>query len=248
MAIKYLGERFDIHCGGVDNIFPHHENEIAQSECVTGGTYVNTWMHSEHLMIEKDKMSKSLDNVYTIDELIKIGFSAEMLRYALLSAHYRTKISFSINKKNEVSSSISRIVDFASRVETYIDDSTEAANYPAEYKNFIKAMDDDLDSPKAFAEFFDWIRKSNNQMDKNKFSTDDAIKAKKYINDFDAVFGIIPSKLDIPAKISELVSRREEARISKDWQLADNLRKKIYDLGWIVEDGPDGSKVKPIIE
>jgi cysteinyl-tRNA synthetase len=248
MAMKYLGQRFDIHCGGVDNIFPHHENEIAQSECVTGKPFVNIWMHSEHLMIEKDKMSKSLDNFYIIDELIKSGYSSEAIRYILLSAHYRTKVSFSRKKRQEAAKTIARITDFSNRIDKLIEGQTTISELPKEYVDFEKAMDDDLDSPRAIAAFFDWMRKVNYAIDKNGLSIKAALKARNYLNNFNIVFGILPPEYVIPQNVQTLVSKREAARKANDWEVADDLRQQIYELGWIVGDLANGSHCKPIID
>ena len=247
MAIKYLGQRFDIHCGGVDNIFPHHENEIAQSECATGKPFVKVWMHSEHLMIEKDKMSKSLGNFYIIDDLIKSGYSSETIRYILLSAHYRTKITFSGKKKQEAVKTVARITDFSDRLDKLIGDQKAISDIPKAFADIEKAMDDDLDSPRTFAVFFDWMRKINYTIDKNELSIKEALMAKNYLNNFNIIFGILPPKYVIPQNIKELMSKREDAREANDWKSADDLRQRIFELGWYVEDMPDGSHCKPII-
>jgi cysteinyl-tRNA synthetase len=248
MSMKYLGNHFDIHCGGVDNIFPHHENEIAQSVCATGNQFVNIWMHSEHLQIEESKMSKSSGNYFTVSNLIDQGFTPEAIRYILLSAHYRTNVSFSTNKKQEALRIINRVVDFKHKLESLASNLLANQNLPAAYSEFVSAMDDDLDTPMAFASFFEWLRKSNVLLDQGRLSRLEAKEGLKYINNFNAVFDIIPPDKKPPQNILSLVNERETARKAQDWSTADILRKKIQSLGWMVEDTPSGPKCKEIVD
>ena len=166
MSIEYLGPHFDIHCGGVDNKFPHHENEIAQSICATNKPFVNFWMHSEFLTVDGGKMSKSLGNYYCLNDLIKEGLTAEEFRYIVLSPHYRSKVNFSLDKKHEAKKAIQRIMGLKERLEKF--DESESVELPRGADNFISALENDLDSPAALAIFFDWIRETNSKLDNNE--------------------------------------------------------------------------------
>ena len=247
MSTKYLGEHFDIHCGGVDNIFPHHENEIAQSECAHDKTFVNYWLHSEHLMIDSGKMSKSLGNFYKIPDLIKMGFTPESLRYLLLNGHYRTKIEFSIDKKHEALKVVQRVNDFYDRLNRYSIEKSDNVLFPSEYKSFVEELDDDLNTSKALAIFFDWLRKTNSKIDDDSISNTEISEAINFIEKFNSIFDLLIDKSDIPNEVLVLVQKREEARANKDWDKADLMRVQIKELGWTVEDGKDGVKVKSIL-
>ena len=248
MSNKYLGDNFDIHCGGVDNIFPHHENEIAQSECTNNKPFVNYWLHSEHLLVNDGKMSKSAGNFYKISDLIDMGFTGEALRYLLLSGHYRTNINFLIDKKHEVLKVIRRINDFYNRVLELSAKCAKTDKLPDEYYSFVKALDDDLNTPKALAIFFEWLRKTNTQMDDNSLENKEILSAVNFIEKFNSIFDLIAEKSDIPSEIADLVKEREEARKKKDWAQADSIRNQIMEIGWIIEDTPDGFKLKPVLE
>ncbi len=248
MSNKYLGENFDIHCGGVDNIFPHHENEIAQSECANNKPFVNYWLHSEHLLVDGGKMSKSAGNFYKISDLIDIGFTSEALRYLLLSGHYRTNINFSVDKKHEALKVVQRINDFYERLLDLSAKCDKTGALPEAYNLFEKALADDLNTPEALAVFFEWLRKTNAQIDDNSLKDKDIISAINFIEKFNSVFDLIVEKSDVPSKITDLVKEREEARKVKDWAKADLIRDQILEMGWIIEDAADGFKIKPILE
>ena len=248
MSNKYLGDNFDIHCGGVDNIFPHHENEIAQSECANNKPFVNYWLHSEHLLVDGGKMSKSAGNFYKISDLIDKGFTPEALRYLLLSGHYRTNINFSVDKKHEALKVIQRINDFYNRLLELSAKCDKTAKLPDEYYSFEKALDDDLNTPEALAVFFEWLRKTNAQIDDNSLEDKDIISAVKFLEKFNTVFDLLIEKPDIPTAITNLMKEREEARKTKDWAKADSIRDQIMELGWIIEDLADGFKLKPVLE
>ena len=248
MSNKYLGDNFDIHCGGVDNIFPHHENEIAQSECANNKPFVNYWMHSEHLLVDGGKMSKSAGNFYKISDLIDMGFTPEALRYLLLSGHYRTNINFSVDKKHEALKVVQRINDFYERLLDLSAKCDKTGALPEAYNLFENALADDLNTPEALAVFFEWLRKTNAQIDDNSLKDKDIISAINFIEKFNSVFDLIAKKSDVPSKITELVKEREEAREVKDWAKADLIRDQILEMGWIIEDAADGFKIKPILE
>jgi len=243
MSMQYLGDHFDIHCGGVDNKFPHHENEIAQSICATGKPFVNIWMHSEFLIINSDKMSKTLKNYYRLDDLLNEGLSIEEIRYIMLSAHYRSKLNFSLEKKHEAKMAIQRILELNDRLNQFV--STEEKGLPVEAENFKLALSDDLDSPKALAIFFDWLRKTNRRLDSNKLSQSDIDKGKNFIYLLDSLYSLLNKKTMIPDEILVLVKERERARKNNDWEKSDKIRIQIIKDGWIIKDTPNGPKITP---
>lgn len=245
MSIKYLGNHFDIHCGGIDNLFPHHENEIAQSESATGEPFVNVWLHSEHLMVEDGKMSKSLQNFYKIEDLLETGFTPETIRYILLSAHYRKKLIFSKTKNHEASRAIKRITELKIRLEE-IAGSKLIQDYPQHYEAFVQALEDDLNTPKALAQFFDWVRKTNLTIDLDKLSPAAAGRGLNFILAFNSVFDILPKDENIPESILNLVKEREKARKNRDWTKSDEIRDELYKKGWTVKDSAEGSTVSKI--
>ena len=243
MSMQYLGDHFDIHCGGVDNKFPHHENEIAQSICATGKPFVNIWMHSEFLIINSDKMSKTLKNYYRLDDLLKEGLSVEEIRYIMLSAHYRSKLNFSLEKQHEAKMAIQRILELNDRLDQFV--STEEKGLPVEAENFKLALSDDLDSPKALAIFFDWLRKTNRRLDSNKLSQSDVDKGKNFIYLLDSLYSLLNKKTMVPDEILVLVKERERARKNNDWEKSDKIRIQISKDGWIIKDTPSGPKITP---
>jgi len=243
MSVEYLGEHFDIHCGGVDNMFPHHENEIAQSQCASGKPFVNTWLHSEHLMVEGGKMSKSEGNFYTINELKSQGFTPENIRYQLLSGHYRTKINFSLAKKQEGEKVVKRLGDFKARLLAEQSQDFENKKFPEEYIIFKEKLFLDLDTPNALAVFFDYMRKINTKMDSGLINNDEICSSLLFVEKFNYIFGIIPDSDIIPAEIKSLVEDRETARLEKDWALADEIRSQIDSLGWEIKDTISGTNL-----
>ena len=243
MSMQYLGDHFDIHCGGVDNKFPHHENEIAQSICATGKPFVNIWMHSEFLIINSDKMSKTLKNYYRLDDLLREGLSVEEIRYIMLSAHYRSKLNFSLEKQHEAKMAIQRILELNDRLDQFV--STEEKGLPVEAENFKLALSDDLDSPKALAIFFDWLRKTNRRLDSNKLSQSDIDKGKNFIYLLDSLYSLLNKKTMVPDEILVLVKERERARKNNDWEKSDKIRIQIIKDGWIIKDTPNGPKITP---
>ena len=245
MSSENLGNHFDIHCGGVDNMFPHHENEIAQSTCFSGEKFVNYWLHSEFLQVDGGKMSKSLRNFYTINDLIKKGFTAESIRYQLLAGHYRTKISFSLKKKQESDKVINRINEFQSSLMDFGAQEIQGDHLPESYYDFVKAMNDDLNTPKALAIFHSWMRKELEKVKTGTISNDEIRGSWNFLKIFDSVFCFISKKnLNIPLKIKKLIKLREAARVEKNWTLSDNFRDQIQREGWMVEDTAHGQKVK----
>ena len=246
MSMKYLGDHFDIHCGGIDNIFPHHENEIAQSCAATDSNFVNFWLHSEHLQIEGDKMSKSGGNFFRIGDLKKQGFSPEVVRFLLLNGHYRTKINFSIDKRFEGEQALKRISDLYRKLSTYnFINLKENNSLPNIYNKFISYLEDDLNTPKALAVVYSWIKTINKSIESNGI---DNITAKSGLNFLDIVnniFGILKTDEEIPFDIQILIKKRDRARQENNWSLADSIREEILGQGWKIEDTSDGVVCKP---
>ncbi|MEL1224731.1 MAG: cysteine--tRNA ligase, partial [Candidatus Neomarinimicrobiota bacterium] len=213
MSSENLGNHFDIHCGGVDNIFPHHENEIAQSTCSSGEKFVNYWLHSEFLLVDGGKMSKSLGNCFTVSDLVKKGFTAESIRYQLLAGHYRTKISFSLKKKQESDKVISRINEFQSMLIDLGAQDIQRKELPDSFYDFVEAMNDDLNTPKALGIFHSWMRRVSKKIKADSISKIEIGEAWNFLTNFDIVFGFLSEKtLKIPLKIEKLLNLREAAR------------------------------------
>ena len=245
MSSESLGDHFDIHCGGVDNMFPHHENEIAQSQCATDQPFVNFWLHSEFLMVDGGKMSKSLDNFYRISALKELGFTAESIRYQLLAGHYRSKIIFSIEKKHEGDKVVQRLSDFYNRLQKMNANESSTGSMPAAYSKFRDRMNDDLDSPQALAVFFDWMKTVNGKIDKNVITNSELGQAWEFLIAFDSVFGFIRNQdFEIPDKINLLLNKRQKARDEENWVESDLIREHLKEKGWMVEDTPDGQYIK----
>jgi len=251
MSTHYLGNHFDIHCGGVDNIFPHHENEIAQSCCSTDEKFVNYWLHNEHLLVDSQKMSKSSGNFYTIRDLVDKGFTPESIRYTLLSTHYRQKLNFTLKKLKNSQKSINKIREVKRRVDLIDISKTTGKNFEDitsnMIKEFTKCLKSDLNISGALGEMFIWINKIFKGLDNNNITYEGGRNIIKSLDFIDKVLGIINSKdkqLDNEEKIKILLQKRNEARNSKDWSLADKIREEIESLGYLVEDTSDGAIIK----
>ena len=247
MSSESLGDNFDIHCGGVDNMFPHHENEIAQSQCATDQPFVNFWLHSEFLMLDGGKMSKSLGNFYRISVLKELGFTAESIRYQLLAGHYRSKITFSIDKKHEGDKVVQRLSDFYTRLQKMNANESSTGSMPEAYSKFRDRMNDDLDSPQALAVFFDWMKTVNGKIDKNVITDSELGEAWEFLVAFDSVFGFIQNQdFEIPNKINLLLNKRQKARDEDNWVESDLIREQLKEKGWIVDDTTDGQNLKKV--
>ncbi len=245
MSMHYLGEHFDIHCGGVDNIFPHHENEIAQSCAFSDKKFVNYWLHNEHLMVESEKMSKSLGNFYTFRQLIDKGVSPESIRYTLLSIHYRQKLNFTFDKIKASQKAINKLRELKRRVNLI--NATDGSEYKNECKKmvelFLGELSDDLNISGALGQLFIWVNKTFALIDDNKLSKNSIEHINAALNEIDSIIGIIDFDNDntLDEEINKLICERNEARDSKDWEKADEIRDKIYNLGFIIEDSSDGT-------
>jgi cysteinyl-tRNA synthetase len=242
MSMKYLGQTFDIHTGGVDNIFPHHENEIAQSEAATGKKFVSYWMHSEHLQVEGRKMAKSLGNFFTLRDVIARGYDPMTFRYLVLGAHYRTKLNFTWQALDTAKTTLENLYEFMGRLDkespTGLDDAV--ARWKAAFE---EAMDDDLNTPVALAAVFGLVKDVNIE-GKGGREVYDAIVG------FDRVLGLRlaerakPISVEIPQEIAARVDEREKARRMKDFATADRIRDELAEAGYVIEDTPQGPRVK----
>jgi cysteinyl-tRNA synthetase len=246
MSTKYLGQPFDIHTGGEDLIFPHHENEIAQSEGAYNKLFVRYWIHNSWLLVEGKKMSKSKGNFYTLRDLLKKGYDPRAIRYVLMSTHYRQQLNFTFKELEAAKVSIEKLDSFVLRLKEAKEEENnpKVKNAIAKAKlDFIKAMDDDLNISVALSVIFDFMREVN----KLKLSNGDAENVLKLMKDFDSVIGVISFEGEkIPKEILDLADQREKARKAKDWKKADKLRDKIKSKGYIVEDTSSGPRCKKI--
>jgi cysteinyl-tRNA synthetase len=254
MSMKYLGETFDIHTGGIDNLFPHHENEIAQSEGATGKPFVHLWMHCAHLRINGEKMSKSLGNFFTLRDLLAKGWSGREIRYVLLNGHYRQPLNFTFDALEAARTSLGRVdecVDaLAERAGTAKAGGEPPAWAVAARTAFAAAINDDLNSPEAFAALFALVREANTALHQG-LSSQAAADALAVFDALDAVLGVIrfgrtPKTAELPPEIAALVSARAAARASKDWKGSDRLRDELAALGWEIRDSKEGQKVKKL--
>ena len=249
MAMDLLGKTIDIHVGGVDNIFPHHENEIAQSEAFSGKPFVKHWLHSEHLLVDHKKMSKSLGNFYTLRDLLEKGYTGPEVRYLLLTAHYRMQLNFTMEGLDAARSSLERLSDFALRLQKVEgrDDSDIDSILTTTRESFNSALADDLNISPALAALFEMVRKVNQLCDDNRIGKDGAEKALAFMREIDAVLGFIPFEredLDVPKELLDALRKREEARKEKNWAEADKQRDLITSSGYFIEDTPSGPRLK----
>lgn len=241
MSMKYLGETFDLHTGGIDNLFPHHENEIAQAEASTGKPFVNTWMHCAHLKVNGEKMSKSAGNFFTLRELLEKGFTGREIRYVLVNAHYRQGLNFAFSALEDARKSLERIDRCVDALEKRIDSTAETPEFVTKaLEDFTAAVNDDLNIPRAFAALFELVRETNASNTTAKGALD-AFKR------MDEVLGVIffgkSEKEDVPAEVASLLEERAAARAAKNWAESDRLRDAIAALGWVVKDSREGQSV-----
>jgi cysteinyl-tRNA synthetase len=246
MSMRYLSETFDIHCGGIDNMFPHHENEIAQSEAATGKKFVNYWLHNEHLMVEGRKMAKKFGNFYTLRDLLKRGYDPIVIRYLLLSTHYRAQFNFTFEGLDAARAAVERLRNFVRRLQDA--EGKGSGGKVAELLRgvqvgFGEAMDDDLNVSVALAVLFDFMREVNALLDASVLSRSEANEVCALMKRFDGVLGVIGEverEEALSKEAEELIEKREEARKAKDWATADALRVRLREMGVVVEDTPQG--------
>ena len=242
MSMEYLGQTFDIHTGGVDNIFPHHENEIAQSEATTGKKFVNYWVHAEHLLVDGRKMSKSLGNFYTLKDIGAEGYEPLVFRYLDLGAHYRAKLNFTWQGMDAARTTLENLYEFMGRIDrekpSGLDDAVARAK-----QAFEEAIDDDLNTPVALAAVFGLIKEVNIHGHGGSEVWDAML-------DFDRVLGLKLAENaksaggEIPQEIVDLVEQRQQARKSKDFAASDRIRDELAAKGWVIEDTPQGPRVR----
>ncbi len=253
MSMKYLGETFDIHCGGKDLLFPHHENEIAQSEGATGKPYVHYWMHNGFINVDNQKMSKSLNNFFTVRDIAK-EYDLEAVRLFMLSAHYRSPINFSRDQIEAANASLNRLYTARNSLKFQIENGEDRPMNEAEEafaerlkgyeKRFDDAMDDDMNTADALGTIFELVRDANVTIVQGA-SRDAAKAALTSLEAICDVLGLLSKKEeDLPEEIAAMVKERAEARKNRDWAKSDELREKIIRAGYILEDTKQGQKVR----
>jgi cysteinyl-tRNA synthetase len=254
MSTKLLGETFDIHCGGIDLIFPHHTNEIAQTEGWTGKKFVNYWLHNEFLLVSGEKMSKRFHNFYTLRDLEEKGFNPIAFRYLCLTANYRSKLNFTFEALSDAQKTIEKLSDFAVRVEGEIKTAKEGNSDKLSSainvcrRNFGEALDDDLDSPRALAELHKLVSIANKEIDSGKLGKGALLELLDFLKEVNEVLGVIEFANDsgknaLTSEEEQLLQEREEARVKKDFKKADELRAKLKSLGIELQDGAGGKGV-----
>jgi len=254
MSMKYLGKTFDIHTGGIDNMFPHHEDEIAQSEAANSCRFVNYWLHCEHLIVDGQKMSKSLGNFYTLRDLLAKGHTGPELRWVLIGTHYRSKLNFNVESLKQARSALAKFKDFFARLKTAKGKASSLQGVQellAKHReSFKEAIGNDLNISGAVAALYDLERELNKLLSSGELGEDGAALALEQFRDFDKVLAVLdvdaaqsPAE-DAPAEILELAKKRVEAKKAKDFKAADALRDQIKAAGYLVIDTPSGPQVK----
>ena len=233
-------------------MFPHHENEIAQSEAYSGKPFVKMWMHSEHLIVDNKKMSKSLGNFYTLRDLLNKGYTGMQIRYMLLQTHYKTQLNFTFAGLDGTKSSLQRLNDFIQRLLNYQNGQENGLVNPLvdkAFNGFANALADDLNISVALAEVFDLVREVNSLCDSHSISQSEAEKVIELMRTFDSVLGILNFEKvehEIPHELHEALRKRLEARKNKDWAQSDALRDFITSKGYMIEDTPQGARLKKL--
>ncbi len=246
MSTKYLGNHFDIHCGGVDNIFPHHENEIAQSECATGEQFVNYWLHCKHLIVNGQKMSKSLGNFYSLQDILEKGYSPEAIRLILLNTHYRQTLNFTFEKLDTAEKNITKLRNFYKSLAVTTDNPPKYAQLLKNTQSeFDACLSDDLNISGAIGAVFNMIKTINAQQAGKAFSSKDADNIKSSMQAFDRVLNIGRyseiKEDDLTKDDYDLINKRLEAKKNKNWAEADRIRDYFKEKGIILKDGPEGT-------
>jgi cysteinyl-tRNA synthetase len=249
MAMKYLGESFDLHCGGIDLIFPHHENEIAQSQAATGAPFVRFWVHGEFLKVEGEKMAKSTGNFYRLRDLLDKGFDPLAIRYLLVSVPYRKQLNFTFDGLHQASQSLGRIQAFLFRLKEMSIGPGESARLVEALNTartqFESGLDDDLNTAQALAAVFDLIRACNTALDAGELLEDNRAAIGTWFVEVDRRLGIVPpaeESPDLDQEIEALIAQRTKARADRDFARADQVRQQLTDMNVIIEDTREGTR------
>ncbi len=253
MSMEYLGTTFDIHTGGVDLVFPHHEDEIAQSEAATGEQFVRYWLHCAHLQMGGQKMAKRTGNIERPADVYARGFTPRALRYALIAAHYRAPLEFSDESLIAATAAVDRLSTALAALDAYRQEAPDDASLPAlldEAKaRFTAALDDDLNVSPALAAMFDLVRELNRRVDARSLSTPDAGRAAAFLRDLDRVLGVIgDGAAELDPQLEAMLAARAEARQRREWATSDHLRDELAARGIAVEDTKDGQRWRRIAE
>jgi cysteinyl-tRNA synthetase len=252
MAISLLGQdTIDIHVGGVDNMFPHHENEIAQSEAYTGNRFVNYWMHAEHLLVDHKKMSKSLGNFYTLRDLLNRGWSGQEVRYMLMQTHYKTQLNFTFEGLEASRATLNRLNECIQRLLDVDQESGESVKPLVERasEGFQKGLGDDINISVSLAVLFDFVREVNGLIDASKLGQAQAQAILDLLKRFDTVLGVMTfekKEVSIPIELQEALEKRILARQEKNYKLSDELRDYIHARGYVIEDTAKGARLKKL--
>jgi cysteinyl-tRNA synthetase len=252
MSMAELGESFDIHTGGVDLVFPHHEDELAQSEAATGRPFVRTWLHCAHLRMGGEKMAKSTGNIARVADLVAAGVSPRALRYALLSVHYRAPLNYTDESLPAAAAAVERVDALLAALAAYREDRPDDPTLPevldAMRRRFEAGLDDDLNVSEALAALFDGVRELNRRIDARSLSTADAGRATDAVRALDAVLGIAgPVEAALDPDLQALVDARAAARGARDWAASDRLRDELLARGVAVEDTRDGQRWRLVV-
>ncbi len=249
MSMKYLGETFDVHTGGVDLIFPHHQNEIAQSEAATGKQFVRYWLHREHLRLGEEKMSKSAGNFQVLGDIANQKINILAFRYLAVSSHYRSTITFTDETMNAARKTVVNLIELRTKLNQIDHQGTNnIQNLIDETRQkFVEHMDDDLNAPRALAEIFTLTKEVDRQMAENRLTSDSARAVDDFLAELDEVLGVMPKiPIQFGKKLTEeqqaLIEKRTEARVQKNWQLADEIRTTLSSQGIRLEDSAEGTK------
>lgn len=253
MSMRFLGETFDIHTGGVDNMFPHHEDEIAQSEAANGCKFVNYWLHCAHLIVDGEKMSKSKGNFYTLRQILDRGYSGREIRWVLLTTHYRQQLNFSFQACLDARAALQRVDDFIARLKAIDVDGLEETSDVTEIisgaeEEFRAGLADDLNISAALAALFNLVREGNKLIDRGLMSRDGATAILNCLKRLDTVLGAlnVDREEELPSRISAMADERQDARKAKDFARADAIRDALLEQGYVIEDTPKGPRVKRV--